>query len=57
MILSPAVVIAPGERTGAYRTGDDELVGPEISTQDYAVALWDELEVPQHRRTRFTVAH
>lgn len=55
-ILSPAPQIAPGERTGSYRTGTDEMVGPSISTQDYAVALWDELASPQHRRTRFTVA-
>jgi putative NADH-flavin reductase len=56
-ILSPAPVIAPGERTGAYRTGDDEVVGESVSTQDFAVAMWDELEHPQHRRARFTVAN
>lgn len=56
-ILSPAPVIEPGERTGAYRTGDDEVVGDSVSTQDFAVALWDELESPQHRRARFTVAN
>ncbi|WP_280500923.1 NAD(P)-dependent oxidoreductase [Nocardia farcinica] len=56
-ILSPAPVIAPGERTGNYRLGGDELVGERVSTQDYAVALWDELEQPKHRRTRFTVAN
>ena len=57
VILSPAPQIGPGERTGAYRTGTDNLVGPSISAEDYAVALWDELEEPQHRRTRFTVAN
>ncbi|GAB2624880.1 NAD(P)-dependent oxidoreductase [Pseudactinotalea suaedae] len=56
VILSPPPQIGPGERTGGYRTGADDLVGPSISTEDYAVALWDELEEPQHRRTRFTVA-
>lgn len=56
VILSPAPQIGPGERTGSYRTGTDDLVGPSISAEDYAVALWDELRDPQHRRTRFTVA-
>jgi putative NADH-flavin reductase len=56
VILSPAPQIGPGERTGSYRTGTDDLVGPSISAEDYAVALWDELEEPQHRRSRFTVA-
>lgn len=57
VILSPAPVIAPGERTGSYRTGTDEMVGESVSAEDYAVALWDELEEPQHRRARFTVAN
>lgn len=57
VILSPAIEIGPGERTGAYRTGTDELVGRRISAEDYAVALWDELTDPQHRRSRFTVAN
>lgn len=56
-ILSPAPVIAPGERTGSYRTADDDVVGGSVSTQDYAVAMWDELEHPQHSRARFTVAN
>lgn len=57
VILSPAPVIGPGDRTGRYRTGTDELAGERISAEDYAVAFWDELEEPQHRRTRFTVAN
>lgn len=56
VVLSPAPVIAPGERTGAYRTGADEVVGDTISAEDYAIALWDELETPEHRNRRFTVA-
>ncbi len=55
-VLSPAPVIQPGERTGSPRLGGDELVGDQVSTQDFAVATWDELENPQHRRARFTVA-
>ena len=54
--LSPAPVIAPGERTGEYRTGLEEPVGMQISVEDLAVALLDELETPQHTRARFTVA-
>lgn len=60
--LSPADHIAPGERTGAYRTGGDQLVRDAqgksfISAEDYAVALLDEIETPQHIRQRFTVAY
>ncbi|NNG38780.1 NAD(P)H-binding protein [Flexivirga sp. ID2601S] len=55
--LSPAPEIAPGERTGAYRTGDDSPAGDRVSAEDFAVAIADELEQPKHRRTRFTVAN
>lgn len=55
--FSPAPVIAPGERTGAYRAGIDSPVGESISAEDYAVALLDELERPAHRRRRFTAAN
>lgn len=60
--LSPPASIAPGERTGHYRVGKDQLLKNEkgesrISTQDYAVAMLDELENPQHVRERFTVAY
>ncbi len=60
--LSPAVEIGPGERTGKYRTtGDRVLFDPQgksaISYEDYAVALVDELERPQHVRQRFGVAY
>jgi putative NADH-flavin reductase len=60
--LSPPASIAPGERTGRYRAGKDQLLKDKqgeskISTQDYAVAMLDELEHPQHIRERFTVAY
>jgi putative NADH-flavin reductase len=60
--LSPPATIAPGQRTGHYRTGKDQLVKnregeSRISTQDYAVAMLDELENPQHVRERFTVGY
>jgi len=60
--LSPAALISPGERTGHYRVGKDQFLKnkegeSKISTQDYAVAMLDELENPQHIRERFTVAY
>ncbi|KOG85544.1 NAD(P)-dependent oxidoreductase [Streptomyces varsoviensis] len=59
--VSPAATIEPGERTGTYRTALDDLVVDEsgnsrISAEDYAVALIDEVEKPQHTGERFTVA-
>jgi hypothetical protein len=54
--LSPAPVILPGERTGHYRTALESPAGGQISIADYAVALVDEIEQPQHVRQRFTVA-
>lgn len=60
--LSPAAFIQPGERTGNFRLGGDELISDaqgqsRISAEDYAVALVDELENPRHIRQRFTVAY
>ena len=55
--LSPAPVIAPGERTASYVLGTDEPVGSQISAEDFAVALVDEVETAKHERTRFTVAN
>jgi len=60
--LSPPASIAAGERTGHYRVGKDQLLKDKqgeskISTQDYAVAMLDELQHPQHIRERFTVAY
>ena len=60
--ISPAIVIQPGERTGRYRTTVDTLLTDEqgnsvISYEDYAVALLDELENPQHVGRRFGVAY
>src|SRR6476659_4903773 len=50
--LSPAAEIAPGKRTGKYRTTDDKLLTDDkgksfISFEDYAVAVLDELEHPK----------
>ncbi|MEH6419501.1 NAD(P)-dependent oxidoreductase [Pseudomonas sp. CGJS7] len=60
--LSPAAHLVPGERTGRFRIGGEQLLVDDngdsrISVQDYAVALIDELEQPAHSRARFTVAY
>jgi putative NADH-flavin reductase len=55
--LSPAPVIAPGERTGSYKLGLDAPVGDQISIADFAIAMLDEIETPQHVRVRFAVAN
>lgn len=61
-LLSPAALIAPGERTGQFRLGGDQLMtdangDSKISVADYAVAMLDELEHPAHSRQRFSVAY
>jgi uncharacterized protein len=60
--LSPAALIEPGERTGKYRTGGEQLLVDEngdskISAEDYAVAILDEIEHPKHTGQRFSVAY
>jgi hypothetical protein len=60
--LSPSAFFEPGQRTGKFRLGQDQLLtAPDgkssISMEDYAIALVDELEQPQHRRQRFTVGY
>ncbi|RSZ57899.1 NAD(P)-dependent oxidoreductase [Massilia atriviolacea] len=61
-MLSPAAMISPGQRTGVFRLGGDQLLADgagnsAISVEDYALALIDELEKPAHRRQRFTIAY
>ena len=60
--LSPAAQFEPGERTGKYRLGNDELLidaegNSKISMEDVAIVLLDEAEQPQHHQTRFTTAY
>lgn len=60
--LSPSAFFEPGPRTGNFRLGRDQLLvdangDSRISNADYAVALIDELEKPQHSRQRFTVGY
>jgi len=61
-MLSPAAYLHPGERTAVFRLGTDSLLSDangksQISVQDYAVAMIDELEKPAHSRRRFTLAY
>jgi putative NADH-flavin reductase len=60
--LSPSADLAPGRRTGKFRLGTDQMLSDangqsRISTQDYAVAMIDEVERPAHVRQRFTVGY
>lgn len=60
--ISPAMMIEPGTRTGKFRLGKDEPVRDangesRISTQDYAVAMVDELEKSQHLKERITLGY
>lgn len=60
--VSPAAIIEPGHRTGTYRTGADQLLtdgedNSRISIEDYAAAIFDELEVPRAVGRRMTVAY
>ena len=50
-------MIGPGERTEVYKMGLENPVGDSISQEDFAVAVLDEIEKPQHRNKRFTVAN
>lgn len=60
--LSPSAMFEPGERTGQFRVGGDQLLADaagnsRISMEDYAIALVDEIETPRHTRQRFTVGY
>lgn len=62
VFFSPAGEIAPGERTGKFRLGLDNLVvdaegKSKISSADYAIAMVNELENPQHINKRFTIGY
>jgi putative NADH-flavin reductase len=53
--------IPPGERTGRYRVGGNQVLAPsdsgrELSAEDLAAAVVDEIEEPRHLQRRFTVA-
>ncbi|MEH7451013.1 NAD(P)-dependent oxidoreductase [Gottfriedia acidiceleris] len=59
--ISPAAFFDPnGKRTGAYQKGKDNFIvnkkgSSYVSYADYAIALLDEIENPQHINERFTL--
>lgn len=60
--ISPPASIRPGERTGEFRLGADDLLQDDegqsqISYEDFAIAIVDEIEKPRHLRRRFTAAY
>ena len=60
--ISPSAEITPGERTGKFRTGTNQLLTDangksHISMEDYAVAVVDEIENPMHVREIMTVGY
>lgn len=62
VFVAPSVTIAPGERTGKFRIGKDHVLYDssgvsKISLEDYAMALVDEVEHPQHHRERITIGY
>ncbi|EHQ44438.1 NAD(P)-dependent oxidoreductase [Myroides odoratus] len=62
IFFSPAAHLEPGQRTGVYRLGKDDLLvdqngASHISVEDYAKAMLDELEHPQHHQERFTIGY
>ena len=59
--ISPAAFFNPeGKRTGSYQKGKDNLIvnskgDSYVSYADYAIAVLDEIENPQHINERFTL--
>lgn len=62
VFFSPAGNLTPGQRTGKFRLGKDDLIVNDkgessISVEDYAVAMIDELEKEAHHKERFTIGY
>lgn len=60
--LSPSADLSPGQRTGKFRLGKDQLLldangQSRISVEDYAMTMINEVEKPAHIRQRFTVGY
>ena len=60
--LSPAIHLHPGKRTGVFRLGTDKPVfdnenQSDISVEDMAVAIIDELEQNRFIKKRFTLGY
>lgn len=61
-VLSPSAFFGPGQRTGKFRIADNTLLTgmdgkSAISYEDYALAMFDEIDKPRHIRARFTVGY
>lgn len=62
VFFSPAGSLEPGDKTGNYRLGKDDLIvdaagQSRISVGDYAKAMVDELEKQDHHKERFTIGY
>jgi len=62
VFFSPAGSLEPGNRTGKFRLGKDELIvdkqgNSHISVEDYAMAMVDEMENEVHHKERFTIGY
>ena len=62
VFFSPAGNIAPGKRIGEFRLGKDDLIvdkegNSNISVEDYAVAMMDEVENKAYHQERFTIGY
>lgn len=62
VFFSPAGSLEPGEATGTYRLGKDDLIvdsegKSRITVGNYARAMVDELETPAHHQERFTIGY
>ncbi len=62
VFLAPSAWLRPGQRTGIYRTGKDDMLfaadgTSSISNEDFALALIEEVITPRHHRERFTVGY
>ncbi len=60
--VSPAAEISPGERTGAFRVGGNQLMvdangASKISAEDFAIAILDEAETPTALNRHISVAY
>ena len=60
--ISPPASIQPGERPAKFRLGLDDLIEDDkgqsqISREDFAIAIMDEIEKPRHIRRRFTAGY
>jgi len=60
--FSPPGDIAPGERSGVFRLGTNQIILDEqghsrISAEDYAAAVLNEIEQPRCIRSQMTVAY